>query len=230
MLSAEPSTFGYPSSTSQANYYPGEHQITEHEVGLVSKVLKAHNIEPENTRIKKWKDGNKRVFDVLQASADATDTKNITQWDGVDGDDVLVRVLQGDHHNEMSSICTYLLKAKEFASNDHQTRAIDHYVESFRTGSLQAFRKSQEEWVKDKSPVVETVFGFVEPFRDPHGDRGEWEAVVFISDPVESLRLEKLIKQFDTFITEMPWAVPGLNNGKGPFEKDSSKGESIPLV
>ncbi|KAJ6084950.1 hypothetical protein N7499_004579 [Penicillium canescens] len=217
MLSTTPSSFGYPSDNSQANYYPGEHRITRHEVGVISKVLEAHNIEPENTRVMKGYEGNKRIFDILQASAD---TEFIAQWDELDGDDVVVRILSGDHHKEMSKICESLVRAKEFASNETQVNIIDHYVESFRTGSLQAFRESQKEWVKDKSPVVEAMLGFVEPYRDPHGVRGEWEGIVCISDPIESLRLNQLVEKSDTFIRLMPWALPGSNNGKGPFEKE----------
>lgn len=75
-------------------------------------------------------------------------------------------------------------------------------------------------WVTDKSLAVETVFGFVEPYRDPHGVRGEWEAIVCIYDPVESARLKRLVEKSDTFSRLMPWAVPGVNNGKGPSEKE----------
>jgi dipeptidyl-peptidase-3 len=72
----------------------------------------------------------------------------------------------------------------------------------------------------DRPPVVETVFGFVEPYRDPHGVRGEWEAIVCISDQVESTSLKELATKSDSFIRLMPWAVPKSNGGKGPFEKE----------
>lgn len=120
----------------------------------------------------------------------------------------------------MSKIYESLVRAQEFASNETQVKVIDHYIESFRTGSLEAFRESQKEWVKDKSPVVEAILGFVEPYRDPHGVRGEWEGIICISDPIESMRLNQLVQRSDTFIRLMPWAVPGSNDGKGPFEKE----------
>lgn len=68
MLSLTPSNFGYPSENSQANYSPGEHRITLEEIGLVSKVMEAHDIESESTIVIKRFDGDTRVFDVLQAS------------------------------------------------------------------------------------------------------------------------------------------------------------------
>ncbi|KAJ5948684.1 hypothetical protein N7454_001991 [Penicillium verhagenii] len=142
------------------------------EVRVFSEFLEAHNIEPENTRVVKGYEGKK----LLLASAD---TETIAQWDELDADGFVVRILSGDHHKKMSRICGSLVRAKEFASNEIPTKFLNHYTESFRTESLQASRKSQNEWVKDKSPVIEAIFGFVEPCRDPHGVRGEWEGIAF---------------------------------------------------
>lgn len=72
----------------------------------------------------------------------------------------------------------------------------------------------------DKSPSIETIFGFVEPYRDPHGVRAEWESVECILDPIESLSFKRLVDESDDFIRLLPWAVPELNAGKGPFEKE----------
>ncbi len=170
MLSTSPSSFGYPSEKAQANYYLGD-RITRDDLTLVSKVMEAHNIEPENTRVLKRKgQGPKHSFDVLQASAVSG---CLGQWDDVDGHGTVVRLVGGDHHDEMSKICGSLLAAKAYAGNGKQLEIIDHYVASFLTGNLNAFRESQKVWVTDKSPSVETIFGFVEPYRDPHGVRSE---------------------------------------------------------
>jgi hypothetical protein len=115
MFSTAPSTFGYPTETTQANYYPGEHCLSQHEIGLVSKVLEAHNIKPENTRVIKRYEDDQCILDVLQAS---TVTACVAKWDGIDGEHVAVRLSGGNHHEEMSKICGSLLQARELASNE----------------------------------------------------------------------------------------------------------------
>ena len=217
MLSPTPSSFGYPSDNMQANYYPGDDRITRDEIALVSKVLEAQNIEPENTRVLKTTTADKCVLHVLQAS---TTTECLREWEDVDGVGTAVRLESGDHAEEMSKICASLLKAKEFCENETQAKIIDHYISSFQSGSLISYRDSQKLWVTDKSPSIEIIIGFVEPYRDPHGVRGEWESIVCISDPVESSRLKHFVDKSDAFIRALPWAVPGVNAGKGPFEKD----------
>ncbi|KAF9770755.1 hypothetical protein IL306_011624 [Fusarium sp. DS 682] len=216
MLSPSPSVLGYPGDNAQANYYPGPNRIAQDEVAHVGTVLEEHGIEPENTRIAKSQDGDKSSFDVLVAS---TTTEVVEEWTGFDEQGTVIRLVGGDHSRKMSKISASLLQAKKFAATDKQAQIIDHYVQSFQTGSLQAFRESQKLWVTDKSPNVEIVIGFVEPYRDPHGVRGEWEAMICISDPVESARLKKLVDRWDVFIRQLPWAVEGINDGKGPFEK-----------
>lgn len=85
---------------------------------------------------------------------------------------------------------------------------------------MEAFRDAQTAWVSDKAPAVESVLGFIEQFRDPHGTRAEWEGIVGISDPVKLLQMRQFVDRSATFIRLLPWAVPGQNDGKGPFGKD----------
>ncbi|KAM5379360.1 hypothetical protein ACJZ2D_004058 [Fusarium nematophilum] len=125
----------------------------------------------------------------------------IFEWTNGDQASSVVRVMGGDHADEMVKICESLLAAREYAENETQARVIDHYVESFKTGSLEAFRESQKAWVSDKSPIVENILGFVEHTETPMGS-------------------EKFVESSTSFIRLLPWAVPGVNDGKGPFEKD----------
>lgn len=165
---------GYPSEYAQSTYYPGEENITEEEISPVSKVLQDRNIEPENTRLQKVIIDGKHVFEVLQAS---TSEHSIRDWDNVDGLGT-VRIQGGDHAVELTRVCESLLRAKEYTENKRQGEVIDHYIRNFHTGDMEAFRDAQKAWVKDKAPVVESIMGFVEPYRDPHGVRGEWEGFV----------------------------------------------------
>lgn len=216
MLEGPSFVVGYPSDSAQSAYYPGENKVTKEEISRLSKFMQEKRIEPENTRIRKVTEDGLIVFKILQAS---TDAESVRQWDNID-DLGTVRIRGGDHAHELSRGCASLLSAKEYVENETLSQVIDDYIRNFSTGDMEAFRDAQKAWVKDKAPVIESIMGFVEPCRDPHGVRSEWEGFVGISDPVESTKMRDFVQQSTTFIRLLPWAVPDVNDGKGPFEKD----------
>lgn len=220
MLSVPPFSLGFPDGNNQSNYYPGRERITKDDIAVVAKVMEKHSIEPENTRVRIIIHGTKPTFEILQASAEPATI--INQLDGY-GLEATIRVKRGDHAAEMSRICSALMEAVKFAASDNQATLLFDYIESLRTGSLEAYRKSQKRWVTDLSPRVENILGFVEPYRDPYGVRAEWEGAVCISDPDETSKLKALVDGSTKFIRMLPWAVPGENDGKGPFEEASSR-------
>lgn len=63
------------------------------------------------------------------------------------------------------------------------------------------------------------MIGFIESYRDPVDIRSEWEAMIGISDPGETSRLKRFVESSTFIIRQLPWAVDGVNDGKGPFEK-----------
>lgn len=190
--------------------------MSRQEIANVSKILGKHAIGPENTRVRKVVDGANTSYQVLQASADVGASTELGSIDGLDGS---VRVMTGDHSQELVKVCSELAKAREYAANDIQATVLDQYIESFKTGSLDVFRESQKLWVTDKTPDVEHMMGFVEPYRDPFGVRAEWGAVICITDRQETARLTKIVHQAPAFIHLLPWSVEGVNGGMGPFEK-----------
>lgn len=234
MLSTSPSTLGL----SHSAYYIGDAKITRDEIASIARVMEKNALEPENTRIRKSIEGDKIISDVLQASAMTNDALaihlkgsanpiKILQQRDADG---LIRLERGDHSEEMTKICENLLKTLCFSANETQTRFIMDYLESFNTGSLEAYRRSMKGWVKDYYPKVESIFGFIEPYRDPYGVRCEWRAVISIADPQQTAKLAALVDKSTKFIRTLPWAVTDINDGKGPFEKNEFQAPDFSVV
>lgn len=214
-----PHNLGFPSDVAQSAYYPGNQQVHYHEIDKVSKVLGDRGIHPENTRLRKCLRNNKTVFEVLQASAE-NDDKIQTLFSSEDLEVILQR---GDYAVELNKICECLKQAQKYATSPLQEQIISKSIESFKTGDIETYRDSQKIWVKDRNPAVETILGFVEPYRDPYGVRAEFEGVVGIVDADETRVLVKLTQNSNKFIRRLPWAngyKADENRGMGPFEKD----------
>lgn len=219
MISTPPFSLGFPGSLTQSAYYPGPATISKEEVAIVSKALEERLVFPENTRIRKIiSKSGVTDFEVLKASIEkGSSSEEFTLPDS----GATVRVIGGDHSEELNQINSCLAKASTYAANEAQKRFISQYMESFKTGNLESYRDSQRTWIKDTSPRVENIFGFVEPYRDPYGTRAEFEGLVAISSQTETKILTKLVEHSATFIKRLPWAMGSSpeNNGKGPFEK-----------
>ena len=182
-------------------------------------MLENRHVAPENTRILKCSPAeDHHKFEVLQASVEQEEID--LPLDEVTEFARTVTLVRGDHTEELSAICEDLEQASKYAANDIQKQTISRYVQSFVTGSMETYRDSQRLWITDKSPRVENIFGFVEPYRDPYGIRAEFEALVAINDPEHTKVLRAVVEQSDDFIRGLPWAQGQTeNNGKGPFEK-----------
>lgn len=213
-----PFSLGYPGESTQSSYYLGP-AITEQEIAAVTRVLEQNSIFPENTRLRKAPNG--KDYEVLVGSVVRDDrgasgtTKTLPLGDDQKG---IVTIVRGDHSADLERICTELSSTVEHAANDLQRQFLAAYIESFRTGNLEMYRESQRLWVRDRAPRVENIMGFVEPYRDPHGVRAEFEGLVAIADDEETALLTKLVQNSAKFIRRLPWASEE-NDGKGPFEK-----------
>lgn len=218
MFSAPPFSLGYPSTTTQSMYYPGTLKLSQEEISIVSKALEERSIYPENTRIQKTTKASAVIYDVLQASTE-TDRESVEFL--LPNSNGSIRIVRGDHANELSLICSSLAEASKYAANKAQETFLIEYIGSFKTGDLNIYRQSQRTWIKDKQPRIENIFGFVEPYRDPYGTRAEFEGLVAISDPTETKLLTELVEQSAKFIRRLPWVdgKSSQNDGKGPFEK-----------
>ncbi|KAI9686372.1 MAG: hypothetical protein M1822_003717 [Bathelium mastoideum] len=217
LTSIPPFSLGYASDRTQSAYYPSPDAVSEQDAFRVSSVLESHSIFPENTRVRKAVDSNgSETFEILQASVERDENaRELTSKEPSSR----FHLVRGDHAEDLAKICASLEAAVRYAANDAQRSYLLKCIESFRTGDLDAYRESQREWVRDKAPHVESIFGFVEPYRDPHGIRAEFEGLVAILDPAETRALSRLVEHSDDFIRRLPWAGGDQNNGKGSFEK-----------
>ena len=208
--------FGFPGQGHMSTYYPESPDITREEIEKVGELLGAKGILPENTRVRKTKSGD---YDVLIASAlskpppEGSDAGEVTTWQlSAPLEGKKLSLVFGDHQEEMAKIALHIKKAGLHAANETQKKMMDEYAKSFGTGSLKAFKESQKLWVKDKGPEVESNIGFIETYRDPAGNRGEWEGMVAMVNKERTRAFQKLVEAAPAAIPKLPWSKD--------FEKD----------
>ncbi|RHZ46900.1 dipeptidyl peptidase III [Aspergillus thermomutatus] len=220
-----PNSLGVPSDTSQSTYYLGDGTLENmEEVSTISKLMEKSKIFPENTRLRKsvTTEGGTtlQTYDILQGSVEE-DEATLQEPDNQFSNSTKIRLVRGDHKDELKKINQSLKQAMKYTANCKQQKLLAGIAESFSSGDLNSYREAQRVWVKDKAPKVETVFGFVEPYRDPLGIRAEFEGIVGISDSEGTKVLGKLAEIASDIIPQLPWAQGyEENNGKGPFEKE----------
>lgn len=198
---------GYPDKGHVTSYYSSN--ITEEEVKAIQAITAANNILPENTRV--FKTAPKK-FSLYIASADVTAPSVTPFKDSYEFDLGTLKLVYGDHSKEFQHIYSEMEQAIEFAENETQVNMLKAYVESFKTGSMEAHKESQKFWVKDIGPKVETNIGFIETYRDPSGVRGEWEGLVAMVNKERTKKFGTLVNEAKNYITQLPWPQD--------FEKD----------
>ena len=128
----------------------------------------------------------------------------------------------GIYSAAIEKICDELLKAKDVAENDIQSRALGLLVDYYRTGDLRKWDEFNIEWVKDTLGTVDFINGFVEDYNDPLGRKGAWEGYVNIKDFEASRRTETLSANAQWFEDHSP-VDPR-------FRKETVKGVSAKVI
>ncbi|KAF9653115.1 aflatoxin-detoxifizyme [Thelephora ganbajun] len=184
-----------------SNYYTGE-VITDEEVAAVQAAAEKYDVDVLNTRVHKK---SSTEFILLVASSEDQPFANTVHEIEVEGNKVNLTIQYGDFSRPLQKSIDALKEARKYTANDRQSKMIDQYIQSFRTGSIPAHKKGSIEWVKDIGPVVESYIGFIETYVDPYGSRAEWEGFVAIVDKEMSAKYEKLVNDAPRLIKDLPW-------------------------
>lgn len=177
--------------------------VTEEDVALVREYMQQEGISPYNTRL--WKHGDKS-YELKTASADVLPSKDAKFKD------CTIQITYGDHSEHLKKTVHHLQEAIKYVANDNQRTMLEKYIASFSNGSIEDHKDSQRAWIKDIGPVVETNIGFIESYRDPQGERGEFEGFVAVVNKEMSAKFAKLVENATKYIPQLPWA--------SEFEKD----------
>lgn len=203
LYNTEEALLGWPESGQLSNYYPNSPSITKSEVEDVNAALAAKGIMPENTRVEKAEDGK---FIVLVASAKEENSTTYYPKNPIKtADGKVIQIQFGDHHKEFVEIVHSLRSALPHVANATEKRMLEYYIESFETGSMNAHKNSQIEWVRDLKPQVESNIGFIETYRDPSGVRGEWEGLVAMVNHERTAKFSTLVENATKIILDLPW-------------------------
>ncbi|XP_035228108.1 dipeptidyl peptidase 3-like isoform X2 [Stegodyphus dumicola] len=181
--------------------------FAEEDKDIVRDYLKKQNIEVFNSRLFKTLDETGKVcYEIKLASILQTDDeeeKHLVSAHTVNGHKFMVT--RGDYSKLLEFVNKYLLLAKEYAANENEVKMLEKYVQSFRTGSLDAHKDGSRFWIKDKGPVVESYIGFIETYRDPAGMRAEFEGFVAIVNKSMSAKFADLVNMAEDLLPLLPW-------------------------
>lgn len=152
------------------------------------------------------------VYEIKLASVETSDDPKITLSEETYGN-ARFKITRGDYSKLLVPVVENLEKAKEYASNQVKKDMLDRYIDHFRTGSLNDHKNGSRLWIKDKGPAIETYIGFIETYRDPAGQRGEFEGFVAMVNREMSAKFATLVNRAEEFIPKLPW--------NSDFEKDT---------
>ncbi|KAJ5618520.1 hypothetical protein N7528_006631 [Penicillium herquei] len=221
ICSSTPTHLGFPSTVAQSAYYVGPLQINQDEIGMLTPIFSESNIWPRSSRVSKDTNstGSAVVFNILQASIEKSESpKPLDQLKN----GAAITTVKRDHSLNLEKVNAHIRAARHAATDPLRIEFLDYYEMFFQTGDRKHFDNSQRVWMKDKQPRVETFFGFNHKYRDPAGERAEFQGFVGLPDVEGSKELNALQRDAQRYIATLPRVngFQGHGGSNGPFELD----------
>jgi dipeptidyl-peptidase-3 len=117
---------------------------------------------------------------------------------GADGE-----IPPGRYATELQTAIGFLEKARAYAE-PAQAEILGRLIEYFAGGDPEALRRFNIAWVRHESPV-DTVNGFIETYKDPRGQKGAYEGLVYVVDRRMSRIQKDLAGLAQYFEDRAPW-------------------------
>lgn len=181
-------------------YEPSD--MSKEEVESINKVITNKGLKIENTKI--VRDDQKHRYNVLLPSIQIdNEGENIGSVE-YKSQSWPVFLTKGRYSDILKKVNHFLNEAKKYVSNETEEKMLSSLISSYETGSGADHVKYSEYWVKDIDPPVEFYHGFIESYRDPSGNRSEFEGFVACIDPKESRALHNFVNASKIVLPLLP--------------------------
>lgn len=117
---------------------------------------------------------------------------------------VYCRNCGGIYQDGLTHIYTNLVKAKDYACNETQAKAIGLLMEYYLFGRPYTFDEFNKVWVTDKESDVDFINGFIEVYNDPMGLKGSWESIVELVDADATRQIDLIAANAQWFEDHSP--------------------------
>ncbi|XP_051170510.1 dipeptidyl peptidase 3-like isoform X1 [Leptopilina boulardi] len=185
---------------------------TMEDADLINEFMLHKGLESYNTRCFKTTENGVASYEIRLASIEESNDNSITSSEETFKNSQF-KITRGDYSQLLAIVVKNLEKAKAYAANNTEKSMLDRYIAHFSSGSLEEHKNGSRFWVKDKSPVIETYIGFIETYRDPAGQRGEFEGFVAMVNKEMSKKFADLVDKAEQYLPRLPWGRD--------FEKDA---------
>ncbi len=104
----------------------------------------------------------------------------------------------------LAELISHLEKAAWFAP-EGQAETLRFLANYLRTGDPATFDQASISWLKSE-PQVDVIIGFIETYKDPRSQKGEFEGLVYYTDPENSALMEGVAENVAYFEEQAPWS------------------------